>query len=271
MISLLIAGAATLVVGGTGVVTIAGQSVCKDIRQEIECINHQSQKMIDDTKELINLTNENANKAYNKLINQRKRIYSTTFKKAEKLTKKIRTKNKTPLKNEIALFEKSIPVVDDSIHTSANISSKVISGMGFVLGLPAFFISTIVSGVVLEVKRDEALANKEKIRSECELAKLECTKVRNLTIAMGDAYKIIKKLNSLTQKFEDYIEGVFAEKKDDLSDWTEDEIEALRTMFNFLKAISDIINIEIITKKGNISPKYKKMIGELELLGEEYM
>ena len=271
MIPLIIGGGlGLLVTGATGIVSVAGQSVCKDLRSEIEGINRQSQRMIDDTRELIQKTNDEEEKAYKKLINQRKRIYNTTFKKAEELTKKIRAKDKSPLKHEISVFEGYMPSVDYSIETSANISSRVISGIGIAFGMPGFCIGTIVSGVALEFKKDEALANKEKVRAECELAKLECTKIKNVTIAMNDSYKIIKTLDSLTKRFEDYIEEVFAEKRDDLSNWTDDEIEALRTMFNFLKALSDIINVEIITEKGNISSKYKKLIGEAELLGDEY-
>ncbi|MCR5543553.1 MAG: hypothetical protein K6F55_05335, partial [Eubacterium sp.] len=193
-------------VAAGGVFTAAGQSVIKDSKKEIESVNNESQRMIDETKQIIERTNEEAKKAYNGLISQRKNIYTTTFKKANELTEKIKISSKVDLKNEISDFNESISSVDYSIISSAKVSTGIITGVSALGGLGGLVVGTIISGVALEYKKDEAHANKEKIRAECEKAKLDCTRMQNVTCVMNDSKKTIRALNRLAKKSEERVE-----------------------------------------------------------------
>lgn len=264
MIPLLILG-----VAAGGIFTAAGQSVIKDSKEEIESINDESQKMIDDTTELVEQTNEKMNKTIKKLENQRTNIYKSTLKRASNITEKIKITSDKKLNNSLTEIREQIEGVDYSIATSAQFTSGIVTGISALGGLGGLVVGTLISGVALEYKIDEARANRSKIRAECEKAKLKCSQMDNRIAIMLDANKTIRALDKLTVQSEDYVEEIFIKKGYNSAKWNNHEIEAVRTMFNFVKALSDIINSEIFTDDGEISDNYRNLVEKADEIVDE--
>ncbi len=248
---------------------IFAAAVNRDIKKEIEEIQSECYNMCYETENLVDKTNDRFSKTYAELNRQRKKIYKSTFKRAAEITDKIKLIKTKQLNNEIQLVEISRYVEN---LPEGNFISPVQDFLNFAdnfLDLLRGPIGNFIRYVDLTNKRDEALAQREQLYAECEAAKLECTKIEKLNATMKDSKKVIKALNELTIQSENAVEEILEKKGTNSSKWSKHEIETVRTMFNLLKALSDIMNTEVITAKGNISRKYKKLIsGATELIGE---
>ena len=67
-------------------------------------------------------------------------------------------------------------------------------------------------------------------------------------------------MNELLSASENNVEYIINNKGNNTGNWSKQDVDSVRTMFNLVKAISDIINTNILTEKGNMSGKYKKLI-----------
>ena len=248
--------------------TVAGQSVIKDSKNEIKDINKETEELINGANELIEKTNSDVEKSYNKLIKKGDSIYKSTLKRATEITDKIRIKNKRSktfkeiedLKNTVSDTGRSIP----NIKLNNPIKDGAISGITYAMGGLVF--GTVIEGVMLEYKIEEAKNNKAKTRAACEKVKTQCNKTKKLSAVMKNSYKTISGLNEIAVQSEEYVETLFDEKGMDINKWEEEDIGALRSMFNIIKALANIISTPVLTEEGEISETYKKLIGESENL-----
>ena len=243
---------------GVGAVlyTAASHSAINDLKEEIEDIQNESQDLIDETRELIETTNDNLKEALTTALEQHKKIYQTTLKRATEITDKIRIKeNNVGLYNESQEVIGRISNIKESSFTKAPnlIAGGIITAVGMSIGAMAGGVigSTIV-GVRMTMKVDEAKEERARVRYECEEAKTECTKARYTTNAIKRSVGVVENLNELLSASEN--------KGNNTGNWSKQDVDSVRTMFNLVKAISDIINTNILTEKGNMSGKYKKLI-----------
>ena len=112
----------------------------------------------------------------------------------------------------------------------------------------------------MTMKVDEAKEERARVRYECEEAKTECTKARYTTNAIKRSVGVVENLNELLSVSENNVEYIIKNKGNNTENCSKQDVDSVRTMFNLVKAISDIINTNILTEKGNMSGKYKKLI-----------
>lgn len=253
-------------VAAAGVFSVASHEVIKDTKNEIEGINERAQSMIDETKQLIKDTDARLNEVYGIAAKQKKDIYETTLKRAQEITKRIKIKQENlEFKNEILAINSNI----SSIETAAlpKVANAAALGLTYVISNSAGFIvggflgNTIV-GVAMEFKLDEAKEQYSKIKVECEAAKTQCSKRKNLTRNIADTVNVVHGLDELTKKSLNKVENILNKKGTDMSKWTESEEASVKALFNLVKATSDIINSDIVTSNGNMSTKYEDKIKE---------
>lgn len=253
-------------VAAAGVFSVASHEVIKDTKNEIEGINERAQSMIDETKQLIKDTDARLNEVYGIAAKQKKDIYETTLKRAQEVTKRIKIKQENlEFKNEIVAINSSISSIETA--TLPKVANAAALGLTYVISNSAGFIvggflgNTIV-GVAMEFKLDEAKEQYSKIKVECEAAKTQCSKRKNLTRNIADTVNVVHGLDELTKKSLSKVENILNRKGTDMSKWTESEEASVKALFNLVKATSDIINSDIVTSNGNMSTKYRDKIKE---------
>lgn len=250
-------------VAATGVYTVGSHAAIKDIKDEIEGINDSAERLTYETKQLIKDTNDNLDKVYEIAVNQKKYIYQTTLKKAVDVTKKMKIKHDDiELKNEIVAISNNIDSVERAILPQvANVAAiGLASAISSSVGLAGGILGTTIVGVAVTFKLDEAKEQYAKIKAECEMAKTECTKKNNVTRQIADTVNVITGLNELTKKSVDNVEEILSKKGNNEENWTAREKESVWIMNNLVKALSDIINSNIVTEKGNMSTEYENKI-----------
>ena len=250
-------------VAATGVYTVGSHAAIKDIKDEIEGINDSAERLTYETKQLIKDTNDKLDKVYEIAVNQKKYIYQTTLKKAVDVTKKMKIKHDDiELKNEIVAISNNIDSVERAILPQvANVAAiGLASAISSSVGLAGGILGTTIVGVVVTFKLDEAKEQYAKIKAECEMAKTECTKKNNVTRQIADTVNVITGLNELTKKSVDNVEEILSKKGNNEENWTAREKESVWIMSNLVKALSDIINSNIVTEKGNMSTEYENKI-----------
>jgi|GEM_PF-2220357 hypothetical protein len=250
-------------VAATGVYTVGSHAAIKDIKDEIEGINDSAERLTYETKQLIKDTNDKLDKVYEIAVNQKKYIYQTTLKKAVDVTKKMKIKHDDiELKNEIVAISNNIDSVERAILPQvANVAAiGLASAISSSVGLAGGILGTTIVGVAVTFKLDEAKEQYAKIKAECEMAKTECTKKNNVTRQIADTVNVITGLNELTKKSVDNVEEILSKKGNNEENWTAREKESVWIMSNLVKALSDIINSNIVTEKGNMSTEYENKI-----------
>lgn len=250
-------------VAATGVYTVGSHAAIKDIKDEIEGINDSAERLTYETKQLIKDTNDKLDKVYEIAVNQKKYIYQTTLKKAVDVTKKMKIKHDDiELKNEIVAISNNIDSVERAILPQvANVAAiGLASAISSSVGLAGGILGTTIVGVAVTFKLDEAKEQYAKIKAECEMAKTECTKKNNVTRQIADTVNVITGLNELTKKSVDNVEEILSKKGNNEENWTAREKESVWIMNNLVKALSDIINSNIVTEKGNMSTEYENKI-----------
>ena len=250
-------------VAATGVYTVGSHAAIKDIKDEIEGINDSAERLTYETKQLIKDTNDKLDKVYEIAVNQKKYIYQTTLKKAVDVTKKMKIKHDDiELKNEIVSNSNNIDSVERAILPQvANVAAiGLASAISSSVGLAGGILGTTIVGVAVTFKLDEAKEQYAKIKAECEMAKTECTKKNNVTRQIADTVNVITGLNELTKKSVDNVEEILSKKGNNEENWTAREKESVWIMSNLVKALSDIINSNIVTEKGNMSTEYENKI-----------
>ena len=250
-------------VAATGVYTVGSHAAIKDIKDEIEGINESAERLTYETKQLIKDTNDKLDKVYEIAVNQKKYIYQTTLKKAVDVTKKMKIKHDDiELKNEIVAISNNIDSVERAILPQvANVAAiGLASAISSSVGLAGGILGTTIVGVAVTFKLDEAKEQYAKIKAECEMAKTECTKKNNVTRQIADTVNVITGLNELTKKSVDNVEEILSKKGNNEENWTAREKESVWIMSNLVKALSDIINSNIVTEKGNMSTEYENKI-----------
>ena len=250
-------------VAATGVYTVGSHAAIKDIKDEIEGINDSAERLTYETKQLIKDTNDKLDKVYEIAVNQKKYIYQTTLKKAVDVTKKMKIKHDDiELKNEIVAISNNIDSVERAILPQvANVAAiGLASAISSSVGLAGGILGTTIVGVAVTFKLDEAKEQYAKIKAECEMAKTECTKKNNVTRQIADTVNVITVLNELTKKSVDNVEEILSKKGNNEENWTAREKESVWIMSNLVKALSDIINSNIVTEKGNMSTEYENKI-----------
>lgn len=250
-------------VAATGVYTVGSHAAIKDIKDEIEGINDSAERLTYETKQLIKDTNDKLDKVYEIAVNQKKYIYQTTLKKAVDVTKKMKIKHDDiELKNEIVAISNNIDSVERAILPQvANVAAiGLASAISSSVGLAGGILGTTIVGVAVTFKLDEAKEQYAKIKAECEMAKTECTKKNNVTRQIADTVNVITGLNELTKKSVDNVEEILSKKGNNEENWTTREKESVWIMSNLVKALSDIINSNIVTEKGNMSTEYENKI-----------
>ena len=250
-------------VAATGVYTVGSHAAIKDIKDEIEGINDSAERLTYETKQLIKDTNDKLDKVYEIAVNQKKYIYQTTLKKAVDVTKKMKIKHDDiELKNEIVAISNNIDSVERAILPQvANVAAiGLASAIRSSVGLAGGILGTTIVGVAVTFKLDEAKEQYAKIKAECEMAKTECTKKNNVTRQIADTVNVITGLNELTKKSVDNVEEILSKKGNNEENWTAREKESVWIMSNLVKALSDIINSNIVTEKGNMSTEYENKI-----------
>lgn len=250
-------------VAATGVYTVGSHAAIKAIKDEIEGINDSAERLTYETKQLIKDTNDKLDKVYEIAVNQKKYIYQTTLKKAVDVTKKMKIKHDDiELKNEIVAISNNIDSVERAILPQvANVAAiGLASAISSSVGLAGGILGTTIVGVAVTFKLDEAKEQYAKIKAECEMAKTECTKKNNVTRQIADTVNVITGLNELTKKSVDNVEEILSKKGNNEENWTAREKESVWIMSNLVKALSDIINSNILTEKGNMSTEYENKI-----------
>lgn len=250
-------------VAATGGYTVGSHAAIKDIKDEIEGINDSAERLTYETKQLIKDTNDKLDKVYEIAVNQKKYIYQTTLKKAVDVTKKMKIKHDDiELKNEIVAISNNIDSVERAILPQvANVAAiGLASAISSSVGLAGGILGTTIVGVAVTFKLDEAKEQYAKIKAECEMAKTECTKKNNVTRQIADTVNVITGLNELTKKSVDNVEEILSKKGNNEENWTAREKESVWIMSNLVKALSDIINSNIVTEKGNMSTEYENKI-----------
>lgn len=250
-------------VAATGVYTVESHIAIKEIKDEIEGINDSAERLTYETKQLIKDTNDKLDKVYEIAVNQKKYIYQTTLKKAVDVTKKMKIKHDDiELKNEIVAISNNIDSVERAILPQvANVAAiGLASAISSSVGLAGGILGTTIVGVAVTFKLDEAKEQYAKIKTECEMAKTECTKKNNVTRQIADTVNVITGLNELTKKSVDNVEEILSKKGNNEENWTAREKESVWIMSNLVKALSDIINSNIVTEKGNMSTEYENKI-----------
>lgn len=250
-------------VAATGVYTVESHIAIKEIKDEIEGINDSAERLTYETKQLIKDTNDKLDKVYEIAVNQKKYIYQTTLKKAVDVTKKMKIKHDDiELKNEIVAISNNIDSVERAILPQvANVAAiGLASAISSSVGLAGGILGTTIVGVAVTFKLDEAKEQYAKIKAECEMAKTECTKKNNVTRQIADTVNVITGLNELTKKSVDNVEEILSKKGNNEENWTAREKESVWIMSNLVKALSDIINSNIVTEKGNMSTEYENKI-----------
>lgn len=250
-------------VAATGVYTVESHIAIKEIKDEIEGINDSAERLTYETKQLIKDTNDKLDKVYEIAVNQKKYIYQTTLKKAVDVTKKMKIKHDDiELKNEIVAISNNIDSVERAIlpQVANVVAIGLASAISSSVGLAGGILGTTIVGVAVTFKLDEAKEQYAKIKAECEMAKTECTKKNNVTRQIADTVNVITGLNELTKKSVDNVEEILSKKGNNEENWTAREKESVWIMSNLVKALSDIINSNIVTEKGNMSTEYENKI-----------
>ncbi len=247
-------------IAAAGVYSIGSQVAINDLKNDIENINDKARDKINETKKLIEVTNNKLDKVYNVAAEQKKYIYSTTLKRAKDIVKRIKVNDcNIEFKNEIRVISSNMSSIKEStLPQVANIAAIGLTGVisnvvGF--GIGGIIGNTIV-GVAMAGKVDEAEEQYSKIKAECEMAKIECTKRKNLARNIADTVNVVGGLNDMLNSSLDNAERILNEKGYDMSKWTSDEADTIMTLLDLVKATADIINSNIVTDTGEMSSEY---------------
>lgn len=262
MIPLIIAGVAA----AAGVYTIGSQMAIKDLKDDIESINRNASNQIEKTKELIKKTNNKLNCVYDIAAKQKEMIYSTTLKRTQDITKKIKIKQSNlEFKNEIRDISNNMSSIKES--TLPNVANVAAIGLTCAISKVAGtfaggLIGNTVVGVAMTFKKEEAEEQYARVKAECEVAKTECSKRKQLTRKIADTVNVVAGLDKMTKDSLDNVEKILSNKGYDMTYWTEGESDSVMTLINLAKALADIINCNIVIDNGGMSSEYMDKINE---------
>lgn len=263
MIPLIIAGVGA---AAAGVYTIGSHMAIKDLKDDIESINRNASNQIEETKELIKETNNKLNRVYDIAAKQKEMIYSTTLKRTQDITKKIKIKQSNlEFKNEIrdissnmsSIKESTLPKVANVAAIGLTCAISNVAG-AFAGGL----IGNTVVGVAMTFKKEEAEEQYARVKAECEIAKTECSKRKQLTRKIVDTVNVVAGLDKMTKDSLDNVGKILSNKGYDMTYWTESECDSVMTLLNLAKAMADIINCNIVIDNGGMSSEYMDKINE---------
>lgn len=263
MIPLIIAGIGA---AAAGVYTIGSQMAIKDLKDDIESINRNASNQIEETKELIKETNNKLNRVYDIAAKQKEMIYSTTLKRTQDITKRIKIKQSNiEFKNEIrdisnnmsSIKESTLPKVANAAAIGLTCAISNVAGT-FAGGL----IGNTVVGVAMTFKKEEAEEQYARVKAECEVAKTECSKRKQLTRKIADTVNVVAGLDKMTKDSLDNVEKILSNKGYDMTYLTEGECDSVMTLLNLAKAMADIINCNIVIDNGGMSSEYMDKINE---------
>lgn len=232
---------------------------------KLDEIESKTKDLAIDVQSQLSPINYDLKKEIKRLNSLRKEVYDTVFIKATEITEKIKLKEYKDLNAD---FDK-LSIVD-KIDDIASDNSYFINFGEFSRGEQ---LKYSVKRLIKRKKHiEEAKAEYERVKAESERLKTECTKKRAIVRAIGRTNRIVEQLIGLAQLSENKVVELINEKGTNLDEWSDKEVASIRTMFNLLGSISDIMNTEVFTKTGNLTSNYKKIIAgkkaEYDLLEE---
>jgi len=237
---------------------------------KFEDYQEKSKKLILDTEFYMRKIDQNINSKLKDLKKYRNNIHKTLFVRASELTEKIVVKD---FKNDIKLQEVRY---DLEKYAPGNIllcdSKDIIDKIRLNPALAVVHVELPVFGLTrsnLKSNRElyKAEAEYERVKAECQRIKAKYARKKATAVALENTNKVIEALSNMLQKSEDNVEKIILSKGKKIDSWNDEEISAVRTMFNLLGVLSDILHTDPFTKSGNLTTAYKKLIGDVQ---EEY-
>lgn len=263
-----------LLLGAAGAALIGhcGREVNDDWARELNSLNDKMQKLCDSTNQLIETSQSRFDNAYNKLYDQKVYLYDTTlteFSNVMSCLKKVDFEKDIEKKEIVASFRENMATYkDNSSHrgkTWAKPSTTIARAMMFgLVGQGVFFVGSMVKGVQLGFKIDEAKAEHAKLSAECENTRLKCIKVESMTVLCINIYQTIDMLNKLAKKVIKEACETIKKSGEDYSAYSEDDKKIVMTMYNLSLSLNDLVCTDIFDDVGEVLPVFQKFINKAE-------
>lgn len=235
------------------------------IRSEIDSRTKKINNYIEKTK------NDNKS-AFSKLQRIRKSVYDTTFADFTAEASKIVNVDFNQEIQKIKNIKKKDLTVSD--HYFSTPSSAITGGAGVFLSVMSPGIS-LCSQLSYSFKLDKIKASAEmelaELDADIEVVKKECAKIRSITRLALTADTTIKTMKKLADLSVNNMKTIIAESGDDFKKFNQKEQEEIWVTFNYIDALNQLVNMQIVNENGNVNGKFKKFIGEVnrEYIGDK--
>lgn len=256
-------------VAGAAIFNHFAREVNDDYATTLNMINDDMEELYEKTNAKIQLSEKRFDKEYDALYKQKEEIFRTTLTKFADTIKhlnKVEFDNQLEKKEMLAKFERNMTAYhDNSTHRGkkwAKPSNEIATTLLFGLaGQGMFFLGNVVRGVRLQGKIDEARAERDKLRAQCEEAELQCTKLDSLSRVCKSAYKTTDSLQMLTDRAVEQVQEIVEKSGYDFSLYSEKEKDSIMIMYNFAMALNDLVCTHIFDDEGKVVPEFQKFVG----------
>ena len=233
-----------------------------------EDYQEKSKNLILGTESYMRRIDKSINDNLKTLKKHREEIHKKLFVRASEITEKIVIKD---YKNNIKLralkydLEKYAP--GNKLLNNIEFDMKRIVSTGPV---PGYFTNLISDNLKTKRELIKAEVEYERVKAECQRIKAQYARKKATVKALENTNMVIEALSNMLNKSEDNVEEIIASKGKKIDMWNDEEISAVRTMFNLLGVLSDILHTDPFTKNGNLTTAYKNLIGDAqkEYIGE---
>ncbi len=226
----------------------------------------KSRDLIISTKGYMKRIDSNLNQELRSFKKNRTEIRDGLFKRAAEITSKIKVKefeDNIKLKSLRYDLEKYAP--ENELLNGKKISIPELVG-------PAVWPISNIFIENLKTKKQVRAASVEydRVKAECQRQKARYASRKATTKALENTNFVIESLSELLKKSEDAVEQIINSKGKLADTWSDEDISTVRTMFNLLGVLSDILHADPFTKNGNLTTTYKRLIGDAkeEFIGE---
>ena len=252
-------------VAGTALVGSAAREVNENLANDLNSINRDMEEMQKETEKLVTTTKETfekRNREYSLICNS---IKNDTLKDFYFIIKEIKKNckyfNDNGLLSKYNFLNINLKSYDDnsvyiSSLTSVNNNNQIVNGAlnlaeGVFLGVSA------IKGVSLLYKIDDAIAEKKKLKAECKKVEIKCAEINGSSTFIKTATSTMQTLKIMTDELNSNTKELLEKRAYSLDSLSEQEFKQVMTMFNFNKALDEIINTQLLDDEGNIRKEFK--------------
>ena len=222
----------------------------------------KSRDLIISTENYMRRIDGNLNEELKRFKNSRTVIKDGLFQRAAELTSKIKIKDfEDNIKLKRLRYDLKKYAPENELLNRKKMSIPELFGPA-----PLPIESTIIKN--LKTKKEVLVASVEydKVKAECQRQKARYASRKATIKALENTNLVIESLSELLKKSEDAVEQIIKNKGKIANSWSDEEISTVRTMFNLLGVLSDILHTDPFTKKGNLTTTYKRLIGDAKQL-----